>query len=507
MSRRRLAGALVATFALLAIPPQEVAAHAIGDTFRLPVPLWLYLWGAAAAVAASFVVAVVVATPPGPEPRYPRLTLPRLPAGIGARILQILGLAWWLGGVVSGILLGDATFLPAVLFWIGIWVGLPMVCVIVGNPWPALSPFRTLFGLLEGGARLLGFDRLDLGLRYPAGLARWPAVLLLAATLWAELVLPGGAAGSTVATLLISYTLLTLAGMVTFGRLAWLRNAELFEILYGWFGRIGPVGRRVVVADTCTGCADECDPARCIDCPDCTAAAEPGEQRMELRPWFTGLTEVRHAGWSDAAFIVLALAGVTYDGLQETALWGQALNALFPALMGTVGPLWAIVGADTIGLLATSAIFLAAFVLAATLTRALSDRTEQLRLGNTAGAYASTLLPIAAGYLIAHYLTIVVQAAAWLPQLIRDPIFSVAPMLDWVSAEFVWYLSVGGIVVGHVAAVVLAHRLALRDAPRRPALAGLPLVLLMIGYTIASLWIIAQPIVIDPGIDLTGAAR
>jgi hypothetical protein len=50
-----------------------------------------------------------------------------------------------------------------------------------------------------------------------------------------------------------------------------------------------------------------------------------------------------------------------------------------------------------------------------------------------------------------------------------------------------------------VAAVVLAHRLALRDAPRNAVLAGLPLVALMIGYTMLSLWIIGQPIVLEPG--------
>jgi hypothetical protein len=46
---------------------------------------------------------------------------------------------------------------------------------------------------------------------------------------------------------------------------------------------------------------------------------------------------------------------------------------------------------------------------------------------------------------------------------------------------------------------VLAHRLATRDAPRRTTAAGLPMVALMIGYTVLSLWIIAQPIVVDPG--------
>jgi hypothetical protein len=76
----------------------------------------------------------------------------------------------------------------------------------------------------------------------------------------------------------------------------------------------------------------------------------------------------------------------------------------------------------------------------------------------------------------------------------------VAPLLDWIPVSAVWYLSVGAIVVGHVVAVVLAHRIALRDSPLRPVLAGLPLVVLMVGYTVLSLWIIAAPITIEPGV-------
>jgi hypothetical protein len=117
-----------------------------------------------------------------------------------------------------------------------------------------------------------------------------------------------------------------------------------------------------------------------------------------------------------------------------------------------------------------------------------------------ASSYASTLLPIAAGYLIAHYLTELIQVAVWLPTLLTDPVANVAPLLDWIPVSAVWYLSVGAIVVGHVVAVVLAHRIALRDSPLRPVLAGLPLVVLMVGYTVLSLWIIAAPITIEPGV-------
>jgi len=252
--------------------------------------------------------------------------------------------------------------------------------------------------------------------------------------------------------------------------------------------------------NACEGCAEGCDPDRCVDCPECAVAAEPAERRPELRPWFTGLTEVRGAGWSDAAFIVLALAGVTHDGLSETAFWGALLNPIFVALFEVLGALNTVYLVQTGGLLVIWLLFLAAFAIAVRLTRALHDPGQTTApLGATVGAYAATLLPIAAGYLIAHYLTLLLQGLLWLPGLLADPLSTVAPMLDWMPISVVWYLSVGAIVLGHVVAVVLAHRHALREAASRPVLAGLPLVLLMVGYTILSLWIIAAPITLEPG--------
>ena len=292
--------------------------------------------------------------------------------------------------------------------------------------------------------------------------------------------------------------------MAAFGRVAWLRNAELFEVLLGWFGRVGPLGRRVLHPELCEGCGEACDPSRCIDCPECIAAAEPGELRAEVRPWFTGLTEVRGAGWSDAAFVVLALAAVTYDGLEETTFWGALIQPFFSTAFDLVGALNAVLLVQTLGLLAVWLAFLAAFLLAAWLTRALHDPERSVPpLGATAGAYAATLLPIAGGYLVAHYLTLVIQGALWLPTLLENALDTVAPNLDFIPTAAIWYLSVGAIVIGHIVAVVLAHRLALRDAPRRAIVAGLPLVVLMVGYTVLSLWIIAAPITVEPGTPTT----
>ena len=330
--RIRLGAASAGAVIVASLTPAPAAAHALGGAvYTLPLPLWLYLAGAAVAVAASFVVTSLVSRDAGP----PRYRLRDLPSGLAAgsrAVLRNLGIAWWYGAIGVGFIVGDISPLPAVLFWIGIWVGLPIAAVLIGNPWPSLSPFRTTFAGLEWVARRLGARQLDLGIRYPAWLARWPAVALLALGVWSELILPGSATASSVAVLLAGYTLLTLAGMVVFGQIAWLRNAELFEVELGWFGRIGAVARRSVSAELCEGCGEACRIERCIDCPECATAADDAERVPAVRAWIVGLTDVTRAGWSDAAFIVLLLAGITFDGLRETAFGAAILDALLPPI-------------------------------------------------------------------------------------------------------------------------------------------------------------------------------
>ncbi len=66
-----------------------------------------------------------------------------------------------------------------------------------------------------------------------------------------------------------------------------------------------------------------------------------------------------------------------------------------------------------------------------------------------------------------------------------------------VDARFLWLFSVVAIVTGHVVAVWLAHITALRvcDDRKRAFVSQIPMVALMIGYTMLSLWILAHPIV------------
>ena len=101
-----------------------------------------------------------------------------------------------------------------------------------------------------------------------------------------------------------------------------------------------------------------------------------------------------------------------------------------------------------------------------------------------ARAFAHTLIPIAAGYLVAHYFSLLAYNGQDLWRLANDPLGNGSDLfggaergIDYgvVSATGIWYVQVGALVVGHVAALVLAHDRALElygSARAGDALAG-----------------------------------
>jgi hypothetical protein len=72
---------------------------------------------------------------------------------------------------------------------------------------------------------------------------------------------------------------------------------------------------------------------------------------------------------------------------------------------------------------------------------------------------------------------------------------SVSFLADYDTVSIIWKLQAGGVVAGHILAVSLAHVIALeRFGSARAALASQsPLAVLMIGYTLFGLWLLAAP--------------
>jgi hypothetical protein len=508
---------------LAAVAAGSAGAHGFGQRYDLPVPLGLWIAGAAAAVAFSFVAIGLFMRWRPSATRYPRLNLLRWPLGrlVAAPrtrlVAQILALVALLLVAAAG-LFGDQTptrNLAPTAIWIVWWVGFAYLSALVGNIWAVINPWAAAFAWLEAAARRCpGAPRVTLGLRWPARLGAWPAVALFAAFAWTELVFTGRAIPAQLALLVIGYSCVTWVAMFVVGRTVWLQNGDPFSVAFGVLSRFAPMEIRTgtrLCPSPGGGLSDGGE--NCMNCCDCFDRAPPAEREWNLRPFGVGLLRSSDITPSMVVFVLLMLSTVTFDGFTATPLWASIENTLYNTLPGPGATRLAVIG--SLGL----ALFAIAFVVVYRLFAwwmAVAAGGE-IATARIARLFVLSLVPIAIAYHLAHYFTYLLIQGQLIIRLGSDPfgfgwdLLGTAhyrPDIGIVGARFAWYLAVVAIVLGHVVAVAVAHTVALREyATRRAALRSqLPMLVLMVGYTMVSLWIIAQPIVeASPGTTAAAA--
>jgi hypothetical protein len=139
-------------------------------------------------------------------------------------------------------------------------------------------------------------------------------------------------------------------------------------------------------------------------------------------------------------------------------------------------------------------------------TIAMMARLTHKSVPELAGLFVLSLVPIAIAYHLAHYISLLLTAGQFIIPLASDPLgrgwdlFGTTLYridIGIVDAQFVWYLSVAAIVTGHIVAVWAAHVTAFLTFPDSVSArrSQYPMLVLMIFYTMLSLWIVAQPIV------------
>ena len=513
-ARRWLIGVAAAALALCSATP--ALAHAFGQRYDLPVPLLLYLVGAGAAVALSFVVIGAFIGGGVMRRDYWRLNLLAHPLGrflagdFVVAAVKAAAAALFVLVVVAGFL-GDQhpmRNIAPVMVWIIGWVGLVYVQAFVGDLWTLINPWRTLFACAEVlYRRLAGGRDFALGLPYPVRWQAWPAVALFAAFAWGELVFPEPAKPVNIAWMLVGYSAITWAGMAAFGRERWLKHGEVFSVLFAMLARFAPLEARVTRPEICDRCGLGCldHDYVCVNCPTCYSLANNAERQWALRPFAVGLLRNDTVSTSVMALVLLFLSVVLYDGLMVTPGFRQSEDALLSVISAT-GEGWQMVG-RTFGLIGFWLLFVTAYLVTCRLMVALVGN----RLGamETARRFAPTLVPIAIAYHLAHYLTFLLVQGQYVIPLASDPfgfgwnVFGSAGYridIAIVGAKFTWYVAVAAIVIGHVIAVYLAHRQATATfVERRPAmLSQYPLTALMVAFTVISLSILAEPIVTQP---------
>ena len=193
---------------------------------------------------------------------------------------------------------------------------------------------------------------------------------------------------------------------------------------------------------------------------------------------------------SAQVFVALALAALTFEGLNET-FWWQALigqNPLEP--VGRSAVVWH----NSAGIAGVSALTLAA------LWAGIALGSRVAGGGFRADRVMLSFLAIASGYHAAHYLVMLLTAGQYTIAAVNDPFFTGANWLGlppfFVSFGFltdarvmplIYATQFLAILGAHLLAVILSLRLA---GPVR-ALAHLPLTGLMVGYTILGLWLLS----------------
>lgn len=417
----------------------------------------MVLGAAAAAVLVSFVVlawrwptARYVGTAGTPLPRFTRV-VDHPVVRWAVRVVGLAATAWALLALLVGPDRLTNPFFGFLYVWV--WVGLVPISLLLGPVWRTLNPFRTVHLVLS---RLVGRPT-DRGLwgPLPERVGVWPGAVLVVSFVWLELVAPDRTTIAVVLLWVAVYAVAMIIGGILYGD-RWYAAADPFEVYATVMAKLSIFGRRptdrIIVARS---------PLQNL------ATLQP-------RPGVVG-------------FVIVLLGSTAFDGLSNSTDWirwiqDSDIPGVLLASAGLVGMIGIVAGSY---LLAVS----------------LSGRLAGTQAAGDPGTFIHSLVPIALGYVIAHYLTIAIFEGQRTLILWSDPLgagWNVFGTAGWqVSLTLFTYttliavLQAGAVVGGHILGIVAAHDRALAVAPADKAVIGqVPMLIVMVGYTLGGLWLL-----------------
>ncbi len=418
-------------------------AHGVGARHDLPVSAFHAYAGAFAALLVSFLALGLLW--PAPRFRGDRAGRPLpVPVQRAAQARVLRGAARGLGLAAAAVMLlhlllgpDDADRNPApAMVYVLFWVGLVPASLLFGPVWRLLNPLRTLHAL---GCRTARRDPRRGSARLPRQLGYWPAAAGLLAFTWLELASPSPTSRTALLLFLLAYAAVQLTGAAIFGS-HWFDRCDAFDVYSALLARLAPLGRRA-------------------------------DGQLVLRSPLQGLDGTPQAPGLVALMCVL-LGSTAYDGVSDAPAWIAMVQT------SPVGP----TTTASLGLVGTVVAIAALYGVCAGAVRLTAGPVPQ-----PLSAFAHSLLPIAVGYLVAHYFSLfttegpraVMTAAGHGPVAARD-----GPL----GPDGLATLQVTAVVTGHVLGVVAAHDRSVRLLPPDRAVAGqIPLLALMMGYTLGGI--------------------
>lgn len=418
-------------------------AHALVARKDLPIPAWLFAWGASIVLIISFfALSAAWRKPRFEDERWRPLdegfskALLSIPVQVICGAIGVFFLGFSIYAGLKGTEAPDRNFALTFLF-VTAWLGFPLFSVIFGDVFRPFNPWRAVARVI-GGAFTMIAGQPPAHLKYPQRLGRWPAAITLLAVVWLEVVY--GASGGVAVGLsphaagmaALIYTLYTLVMMTLFGVETWCERGEVFSVYFGMFSQLGSFGVR--------------------------------DGRLGRRLPLSASTHWATIPGS-AAVVIASIASTSFDGAQEGA-FKSAIIKTFEWLAETGLSL-------TTSLRLADTIFMALCFLGVGMVyligvRGMSTVRGAPPLGKLRAGFAHTLIPIAFAYLVAHYFSLFVfQEQAQFTYLLSDPLGTATTDLfgtasgginfRLLSANAIWYVQVGALVIGHVVGLTLAH--------------------------------------------------
>lgn len=455
---------LAVPLAVLALLAGQALAHASQQSFVLLLPTGFYMVSGALSVAATVLLvsvlpdrAALALFRPLPLIRSWRPRGPVLTSTLAFLVLVALLVIGMTGP-------HDPTRNPLPLaIWALWWVALVTLQGLLGNIWRWINPWTGPYALAR---RWLGLRPV---LRLPRPVGHWPGLISFLAFAAVLLAHPALADPDELAPMIASYWAIHFVGMVLFGP-KWLRRCEGLTVLLLNYATVAVLGKHA------------------------------GRWRLGLPGW--QIMARRAPGFGLAVFMVTMLAVGSFDGLHETFWWLGLLGINPMEFPGRS----AVVSQTLVGAAVVIVGLLAAFAITVRVGVGLAQAPE--RFGEAFRTLAPAILPIALGYHFAHYMPSFLVDAQYLLRALSDPLSTGADWLNlgpfFVTTGFfnvqdtvrvIWLAQAGGVVIGHMVAILLSHGLAVRlfGTHRKAALSQIPLATFMVAYTLFGLWLLASP--------------
>jgi hypothetical protein len=445
------------------IAPGGFLQHGIGGAKDLPLPPELAIAGAVAALAVSFGVLALAWRRPrydGRERGRPAwAALSDLTASTGWHVaMRTIGLVFFGFGAFAALFGQDLLTNPVFgMFYVWWWVGLPVASLLLGPVWRAVSPVRTIHAAV---GRLTG-DTADSGrglYDYPERLGYWPAALGLLAFVWLELVYPHGTELGPVRLWCAVYVAVMLIGGAVFGA-AFYERADPFEVYSTLMSKLSVWARSSQPGD---------DGRLLVRSPLANLST------VDVRPGLVGVVSV-------------LFGSTAFDSFRDSTPWVRFIQSTDVSAYLL----------NNLALLAFCAVVGLVFMIG-TMATGVEPGTRRTSLPDV---FAHSIVPIVAGYIVAHYLTYLIEVGQQTLILASDPLSNGSNLLGtagWSVSYAISYhptalatTKVIAVVLGHVVAVIAAHDRALTVLPERHRITGqLPLLLAMVAFTVGGLYLL-----------------